>query len=112
MLRSAIQQGMVQHEKVSYKFVDRAIQRCSVHSTYIFNVQATLTTAKILFQLQILPPRGSQTRYTAYESPGTVSDPENAEAFPKEAGQMLSWRTQPEAQVPDGAEYVGAGLWF
>lgn len=25
---------------------------------------------------------------------------------------MPSWRTQPEAQVSDGAEYVGAGIWF
>lgn len=103
---------MLQHEKVSYKLMDRDIQRCYVHLTYNLNVQAALTTAKILFQLQVLPPRGSQTRYTAYESPSAVSDPQNAEALPEEARQMLSWRTQPEAQVPDGAEYGGAGLWF
>lgn len=76
------------------------------------NIQSVLTTAKIPFQLQDLPPRDPQTRHTAHEPPSAVSDPQNAEAIPKEAGKMLSWRTQPEAQVPDGAECGGAELWL
>ncbi len=118
LVRSAIQQGMRnttwETEKVSYKWMDRAItlQRFSVNSNYILNVQTSLTISKIPFQLQVLPPRDPQTRNTADEPPSAVSDPKNAEAFLKEAGQMLDGWTQPEAQVPDGADCAGAELWL